>query len=201
MAQLGNNEIVPGFDDGRDGGISIILERTEVEARCLKVHLAGRIDNYNSSYFKNSADKLITSGFPYLVFCCAGLSYVSSAGIGAFSKIREAVKAQGGEMFMVDLQPQVYEVFKILGYTNFFSFSDTADDAIEHLRKYAERPPSASGRFPVTFLCPSCSTKLKTKKPGKFICSSCKTRLVVDENGGVRIWSEDDELGGMYSPR
>ncbi len=201
MTQLGNNEIVPDFDNGSDGGLSIILERTEVDARCLKVHLTGRIDTYNSSYFKKSADKLISSGFSYLVFCCASLSHVSSAGIGAFSQIREAVKALDGEMFMTNLQPQVYEVFEILGYANFFSFIETADEAIERLRKSPERRLSASARFPATFPCPSCSTKLKTKKPGKFICSSCKTRLVVDESGRVRIWSEGDNLGGTYPPR
>ena len=80
----------------------------------------GRIDTYNSSYFKKSVDKLISSGFPHLVFCCASLGYVSSTGIGVFLKIREAIKAQDGEMFMVDLQPQVYEVFEISRIYQFF---------------------------------------------------------------------------------
>jgi anti-sigma B factor antagonist len=196
MAQTGNNKIVPGFDDGRDSGITILLERTEAEARCLKVHLSGRIDTYNSSYFKKSADMLISAGFPYLVFCCASLSYVSSSGIGAFANIREALKAKDGEMFMVDLQPQVFEVFKILGYTEFFSFSETADDAIENLRRSAGRRAPASARFPVSFPCPGCGTKLKALKPGKFLCSSCKARLVVEEGGSARPWSEGDALGG-----
>jgi anti-anti-sigma factor len=196
MAQLGNNEIVPGFDDGRDAEISILLERTEAEARCLQVHLAGRIDTYNSSYFQKSADLLLSTGFYFLVFCCGGLSYVSSAGIGVFAEIHKAVKSLDGEMFMVDLQPQVYEVFSILGYTNFFSFRETADDAIENIRHSAGQRVSTAARFPISFPCPSCKARLKAAKPGKFLCSTCRTRLVVDETGAARIWSEDDLLGG-----
>jgi anti-anti-sigma factor len=196
MAQLGNNAIIPGFDDGKDAWISIILERTDVEARCLKVHLSGRIDTYNSSYFYTSAEKLISAGFVYLVFCCGSLGYVSSSGIGAFTRLHKAVEDKGGEMFMVDLQPQVYDVFNILGYTNYFSFRETADDAVENLRVSANRRASASDLFPLAFACPKCGARLKAKKAGKFLCSSCKARLVVDEAGEVRLWSDDDILGG-----
>ena len=200
MANFGNNAIVPGFDDGGDSGLSIILERAGADGRCLKVHLTGRIDTYNASYFQRSADLLISSGFHYLVFCCASLNYISSAGIGALTKIRESLKALDGAMFMVDLQPQVYDVFNILGYTSYFSFRETADDAIENLKALAERRAAASGLFPLAFPCPRCSSKLKTAKPGKFICSTCKTRLVGDERGGLRIWSDDDVLGGSRQP-
>jgi anti-sigma B factor antagonist len=198
MAQHGNNAIIPGFDDGKDAWISIILERTEEEEHCLKVHLSGRIDTYNSSYFYTSAEKLISAGFHYLVFCCASLGYVSSSGIGAFTRIHKAVKDKGGDMFMVDLQAQVYDVFNILGYTNYFSFRETADDAIENLRVSSGRRASATDLFPLSFSCPKCKAKLKAKNPGKFLCSSCKARLVVGEGGGVRIWSDEDSLGGMF---
>ena len=163
MAKLGNNEIIPGFDDGRDPEISILLERTDVESRCLKVHLSGRIDTYNTSYFQKAVDSLVASGFVYLVFCCAGLGYVSSSGIGAFTKLHQAVKGLGGELFMVDLKPQVYDIFNILGYTNYFSFRETADDAIENLRHYALRRASTATLFPLSFSCPACGTKLKTR--------------------------------------
>jgi anti-sigma B factor antagonist len=196
MAQLGNNAIVPGFDDGKDAWISIILERIDNEERCLKVHLAGRVDTYNSSYFYAAAEKLIAAGFRYLVFCCASLGYVSSSGIGAFMRIHKSVGDRGGEMFMVDLQPPVYDVFNILGYTEYFSFRDTAEDAILNLRASSERRASASVLFPLSFPCPSCKAKLKAGKPGKFICSSCKTRLVMDEEGKARIWSDEDIIGG-----
>ena len=49
MANFGNNAIVPGFDDGGDSGISIMLERAGADGRCLKVHLTGRIDTYNAA--------------------------------------------------------------------------------------------------------------------------------------------------------
>jgi anti-anti-sigma factor len=192
MAQLGNNAIVPGFDDGKDAGISIILERVEAEAHCLKVHLAGRIDTYNSTYFQRSSDLLLSSGFYYLVFCCASLGYVSSAGIGAFTQIHESAKAVDGAVFLVYMQPQVYEVFNILGYTNYLSFRETAEEAIENLRVSAELRALTPGRFPLAFSCPHCSSKLKTMKPGKFICSTCKIRLVVNEGGRVKIWSASD---------
>jgi len=193
MATLGNDAIIPGFDDGKDAWISIILERTDEQEHCLKVHVSGRIDTYNSSYFYAAAEKLVSSGFVYIVFCCANLDYVSSSGIGAFTRIHQAVKEKGGEMFMVDLKAQVYDVFNILGYTNYFSFRETADDAIENLRASSGR--RASALFPVSFQCPSCKARLKAPKPGKFMCSSCKIRIVIDKGGEIRLWSDDDILG------
>jgi len=88
--------IIPGFDDGKDAWISIILERTDEQEHCLKVHVSGRIDTYNSSYFYAAAEKLVSSGFVYIVFCCANLDYVSSSGIGAFTRIHPVRLPVGG---------------------------------------------------------------------------------------------------------
>lgn len=193
MSFSSNNEIIAGFDDEKDDTLRIILERCASDAKCIKVHLANRIDNYNTAYFQRAVDKIILAGFSQLMFCCSSLNYVSSTGIGAFTSILKDLRLRGGGMVLAHVHPRVYEIFELLGFTTFFTFSNDEDTAYaDFLHSAAPSSPKTSGAsvFPLAFRCPTCSIRLKTSKPGKFRCSACQTKIVVDGAGRVRAWRE-----------
>ncbi len=180
---MSNNEIVPGFDDEKDDSLKIRLQKVESDTKCLVLYLTGYIDTYNSNSFQKRIAKAVDTGFIKLIFNCNGLNYVSSTGIGSFTAFLKTVKPRGGDIVLLEIQPKVYEVFQLLGFSQFFNIKDSLDDAVEFFNK--GNPQKSSELFPKIFKCPICSKKLKAVKPGRFRCSECKTILAIDNNGQV----------------
>ena len=109
----------------------------------------------------------------------AGINYVSSTGIGAFTSFLKEVNKQGGGICLMNLQSKVYEVFQLLGFTSFFTIVDSIDLATE---KLLDKKIHKESSFPAVAECPVCNKKLKMMKAGKFRCSECKTILRIDDN-------------------
>ncbi|MDR0302783.1 MAG: STAS domain-containing protein [Treponema sp.] len=181
-----NNDIVRGFDDEKDDSLKIKLVKVDEAPRCLMLSLTGYIDTYNSNFFQKRVLKAIESGFVRLIFQCGSLNYVSSTGIGSFTTFLKAVKPQGGDLVMMDIQPKVYEVFQLLGFSQFFNIRDNIDDSISFFNAVpvTDNKPAV---FPKVVSCPICYKKLKAVKAGRFRCSECKSILAIDGTGQVLL--------------
>jgi len=180
-----NNDIVTGFDDEKDDSLKIRLQRTEGVDNGIVLYLTGYIDTYNSNFFQKRVSKAIDAGFTRIIFHCAGLNYVSSTGIGSFTAFLKAVRPKGGEVVLLEIQPKVYEVFQLLGFSQFFNIKDSLEDAIKFFQGGGNADASDNGIFPKTFNCPICSKRLKASRAGRFRCSECKTILAIDNSGQV----------------
>jgi len=176
-----NNDIVLGFDDEKDDSLKIRLQK--IDDTCLALFLTGYIDTYNSNFFQKRVGKAIDAGFSRLIFNCGGLNYVSSTGIGSFTAFLKAVKPRSGDIVLLEIQPKVYEVFQLLGFSQFFNIKDNLEEAIAYFHQGSQT--SSQSMFPKIFSCPICTKKLKAAKPGRFRCSECKTILAIDNSGQV----------------
>lgn len=178
-----NNDIVPGFDDEKDDSLKIRLQKIDEVSGCLVLYLTGYIDTYNSNYFQKRIARTIETGFIRLIFHCGGLNYVSSTGIGSFTAFLKNVKPRGGDLVLLEIQPKVYEVFQLLGFSQFFNIKENLEESVAFFSdKGAE---GKAGPFPKIFQCPICAKKLKATKAGRFRCSECKTILAIDNAGQV----------------
>jgi len=182
---MANNNIVPGFDDEKDDSLKIKIEKIDEAPGCLMLSLTGYIDTYNSNFFQKKVQSAIESGFVRLIFQCGGLNYVSSTGIGSFTAFLKIVKPQGGDIVLLEIQPKVYEVFQLLGFSQFFNIKDTLDDSIAFFNSDQELEKQVI--FPKVVSCPLCGKKLKSLKPGRFRCAECKSVLAIDEAGQVLL--------------
>lgn len=180
---MSNNEIVPGFDDERDDSLKIRLQKIEETENCLILYLTGYIDTYNSNFFQKRVSKAVDAGYTKLVFNCGGLNYVSSTGIGSFTAFLKAVRPRGGDLVLLEIQPKVYEVFQLLGFSQFFNIKDNLTEAVDFFG--SNKKEGTSDVFPKIFQCPICAKKLKATKSGRFRCSECKTILAIDNSGQV----------------
>lgn len=180
---MNNNEIVVGFDDEKDDSLRIRLQGIGEIKNGLVLYLTGYIDTYNSNFFQKRITKAVGAGFTKLIFSCGGLNYVSSTGIGAFTAFLKAVKPRGGDLVLLDIQPKVYEVFQLLGFSQFFNIKDNLNESVDFFNRVAAT--GGSGVFPKIFKCPICSKKLKASRSGRFRCAECKTILSIDKTGNV----------------
>lgn len=180
---MNNNDIVPGFDDEKDESLKIRLQKIDGAEGCVVLYLTGYIDTYNSNFFQKRVNKAIEAGFNKLIFHCGSLNYVSSTGIGSFTGFLKAVRPKNGDLVLLEIQPKVYEVFQLLGFSSFFNIKESLDEAVAFFTKGSE--PDTNSIFPRIFKCPICATKLKASKTGRFRCSNCKTILAIDNSGQI----------------
>ena len=151
----------------------------------LVMALNGYIDTYNSPFFQKQVQRVIEAGFIRLIFDCSALSRVSSTGIGSFSAFLKTVKPQGGDLVLYEIQPKVYEVFQLLGFSQFFNITETLDRSIHFFR--GDAAAAGPETFPKLFVCPTCSTNLQVVKSGRFRCSECKSIFTLDKTGAVSL--------------
>lgn len=178
-----NNEIVHGFDDEKDDRLAIALDKTAGVDDCLILRLTGRIDTGNSLYFQRSVNRAIEAGYSKLIFDLRSCVEVSSAGMGSFTAFLKRVKPLGGDMVLLGVQPLVYDVIQLLGFSQFFNIRSTPDEAAQFFARKAEAATATP--FPTVIQCPACGTGLKVGKAGRFRCSKCGTTLVIDTRAQV----------------
>jgi len=169
-----NNEIVSGFDEGKDDSIQLRLQKIPDLEKGLVIYATGYIDTYNTNSVVKRVEKAIEAGFVRIVFQMTGVNYVSSAAIGSFTFFLKTLKSRNGDMVLDQIQPKVLEVFQLLGFSQFFALTDGLDEACAHFNK--EQPTA----FPRIFKCPVCDKRLKASKAGRFRCSECKTVIEID---------------------
>lgn len=179
-----NNTIIPGFDTDKDDSLQIRLDKTSGVPNGLIVYLTGYIDTYNSTYFQKKITQVIEAGFVNIIFNCSALNYVSSTGIGSFTVFLKMVKPKGGDIVLLEIQPKVYEVFQLLGFSQFFNIKNSTEEAVSF---FSEDSQAAASVFPLIISCPVCSKKLKATRAGRFRCSGCKSILAINDRGEVTL--------------
>ena len=181
---INSNNLVPGFNEEKDDSLKISLEKVDGVPNGLCIYLNGYIDTYNSNFFQKKIQKVVEAGFINLIFNCSSLNYVSSTGIGSFTAFLKMVKPKGGDIVLLEIQPKVYEVFQLLGFSQFFNIKDTTEDAVSLFKNGA---PVVDSVFPKVFACPVCTKRLRATRSGRFRCSECKSILAIDAQGNVSL--------------
>ena len=179
-----NNLIIPGFDNDKDDSLTISLRKVDSISNCLVVYLSGYIDTYNSSFFQKQVMKVIEAGFINLIFNCSALNYVSSTGIGSFTVFLKMVKPKSGDVVLLEIQPKVYEVFQLLGFSQFFNIRNNQEEAVAF---FSTESVTSNSIFPTVVSCPVCNKKLRAIKAGRFRCSGCKSIIAIDDNAEVTL--------------
>ena len=129
---------ISGFEDELDDCLAVNVKKiAELENAC-SIKLTGYIDTYNSAFFQKKTDMLIEGGYNNFILDCSDLNYISSTGIGSLASFLRNIQSKSGHLVLVSLQPNVHEVFMILGFTQFFTVKDTEEEAISILKKAIE---------------------------------------------------------------
>ena len=176
--------MIPGFADEKDDSLKISLDKNDSVPKSIFIYLNGYIDTYNSNFFQKKITKIVEAGYINLIFNCSALNYVSSTGIGSFTVFLKLVKPKGGDVVLLEIQPKVYEVFQLLGFSQFFNIKENSEEAINFFKTGA---PVANSIFPKIFGCPVCNKKLRATRPGRFRCSECKSILAIDASATVTL--------------
>jgi anti-anti-sigma factor len=100
----------------------------------------GSLDTNTYQTLDEEVNSLLEKSAKMIVFDMEYLDYISSAGISVILRARKGLKKQGGEVMMVNLQPQikkVFEIIKALPSQGIFKNIQELDDYLDTMQKKA----------------------------------------------------------------
>lgn len=92
--------------------------------------LVGELDAHTISEFDAALQHCIQKGRYKIIVDCTKLSYISSAGLGAFVGHIEEVRSAGGDIKIAALTPKVFDVFDMLGLNLLFDITGSREEAL-----------------------------------------------------------------------
>ena len=101
------------------------------------LELSGFLDAHTAPEFEKAIQDEVDAGHLQLIVDCAGLTYISSAGLGVFMGFIEELRERGGDIKICGLTPKVEQVFEILG---FHSLYDIVPDVPAAVQQFAVSP-------------------------------------------------------------
>lgn len=167
---------------------------TEPAEGLMHTELHGILDAYNSNEFGKIMARFYEQGkFTNMTFECSGMSYMASTGVGIMTHMLRLVKQNCGNMIMINMQHKVHDVLQLLGFSQFFEFSESLAEAISKLGvecKDEEEEVIAEAEleplFPVIVQCPHCGKKLRAPRAMRARCTHCKSIITINEDGEVK---------------
>lgn len=101
---------------------------------CVIYDLRGYIDAHTVIEFERAIHTAIEAGLKFIILDISGLSYISSAGIGAMMGLSRKLTQSGGELVLMNPSPKVFAILDGLGFTRIFKFADDEASAVEMIK-------------------------------------------------------------------
>ncbi|MBN1479821.1 anti-sigma factor antagonist [candidate division KSB1 bacterium] len=95
------------------------------------IKVGGYIDTTTSSELEHHLTKLLDQGSYNIVIDLGNVDYVSSAGWGIFISEIKGIREKGGDLKLVGMIPEVYEVFELLEFHYILKAFDSLQDAFK----------------------------------------------------------------------
>ncbi len=116
-------------------GIQLSVEKTGYRNSISIIKVGGYIDTTTSSELEHALNTLLKAGAYNIVIDLGNVDYVSSAGWGIFISEIKGIREKGGDLKLVRMIPEVYEVFELLEFHFILKAFETIDEAVKDFQK------------------------------------------------------------------
>jgi len=127
-------------------GIQLSVEKPTSRDDIAIIKVGGYIDTTTSAELEHSLTSLLKAGTYNVIIDLANVDYISSAGWGIFISEIKGIREKGGDLKLVGMIPDVYEVFELLEFHYILKAFDTVEEAIKDFDAEAK----AKGRVVVS---------------------------------------------------
>ena len=118
-------------------GIQLSVKQAGVDNNISILKVGGYIDTTTSAELEHSLDKLLNEKKYRIIINLKDVDYISSAGWGIFISEIKGIREKGGDLKLVGMIPDVYEVFELLEFHYILKAFETIDEAIVDFDKGA----------------------------------------------------------------
>jgi len=111
-------------------GIQVSLEKVGPHKNVSVIKVGGYIDTTTSAELEHSLSSLLKSNSYNIIIDLGNVDYISSAGWGIFISEIKGIREKSGDLKLVRMIPDVYEVFELLEFHYILKAFDTIEEAI-----------------------------------------------------------------------
>ena len=90
----------------------------------VNVQLIGRVNPANTEEFLDQLRTLEPQCSGSIVLDCSQLEYICSSGLSALLYLLKQVKGKGGSLKLTHLTPDIYDVFRMTGFSSLFTIEE-----------------------------------------------------------------------------
>ncbi len=129
-------------------GIQVSVEKAGTRQNIAVIKVGGYIDTTTSAELEHALASVLKSNCYNIIIDLGNVDYISSAGWGIFISEIKGIRENRGDLKLVRMIPDVYEVFELLEFHYILKAFDTLNDAIADFVQ--EIPASPALQTPVT---------------------------------------------------
>ena len=112
-------------------GLAVTIEeKGDIRIVCCK----GYIDTTTSSQLENTMGELMQNKVYKIVIDLGEVDYISSAGWGIFISEIKNIRKNKGDLKLVNMKPEVMEIFELLDFTNILEYYKSVDEAMKKFK-------------------------------------------------------------------
>lgn len=112
-------------------GIEISIGRVGARRDIALLRVKGYIDTQTCGKMLNVITQVLQEGIYHIIVEMGQVNYVSSAGWGVFVGEIKGIRENGGDLKIVQMLPEVYEVFEMLEFNRILASYDNIEEAID----------------------------------------------------------------------
>jgi len=166
-------------------GIQLSVKHTGANNDISIIKVGGYIDTTTSAELEHSLESLIKAGRYNIIIDLGNVDYISSAGWGIFISEIKGIREKSGDLKLVNMIPDVYEVFELLEFHYILKAFDSIEDAIADFDKrkvYADDEKEASDHSEFAVKPPAPKVTYTTAKTTDEFFRKAEEPLVADQS-------------------
>ena len=101
--------------------------------------LSGQLDSETAPALDQQIQRALVNGAGVIVLDMADLKMITSAGVGVVMKTQTSVAKRGGELMMLNMQPQITKVFEIVRLLPTLTVFESVQEMDNYLIKIQQR--------------------------------------------------------------
>jgi anti-sigma B factor antagonist len=171
-------------------GIQTTIKFTGPGDSIAVIKVGGYIDTTTSSELERALSSLIKKEQYRIVVDLADVDYISSAGWGIFISEIKGIKQNRGDLKLVKMIPEVYEVFELLEFHYILKAYDTLEESVDAFIK-----ESGGNLQPVPKAVVEAVTSPNTTVPPQSKTQETKTKT--SPTTSPKVEEDDDEIVHM----
>ena len=125
-------------------GIQVSTETRGSQNQISLIKVGGFIDTTTSSEVERSLHNLLKQNRFNIIIDLGNVDYISSAGWGIFISEIKAIREHNGDLKLVRMIPDVYEIFELLEFHHILDVYDSVEEAVKKFEEGVQRPTAAT---------------------------------------------------------
>lgn len=144
-------------------------------------HPRGILDGDRVGLINDEVISALKENSKYLFFDFSRIDDLTAAGLGFLVALQKRMRGRGGDLVLYGMRPKLQHFLETLGFKSFFSSALDLRYAVEYIVGMKR------DTFPISTVCPACSSPLGIDEPGRGRCRACNAVLTVLPDGSVEL--------------